>query len=1523
MSKQTTTENQSLLNREQQHHCIVETARIRIVDFKSVAFSVTKPIIPLLVRRKCNGKHHQSICFKPTDGKGDQSKNGESKEGSKKNDEDKRKEQLKNEQTNHDNEPSGSVQATTTTTGQQRSSVLLQTATAYAYNSVNSKKVMIRILFDSGSQRSYITNELKQKLDLKSEKRETLHLNTFGNDGFKKQNCEMFSFNLQGKNSEIDIEISALAFPVICSPVTTTIDVQAYPHLDGLQLADNSDIENQSIDMLLGADYYYKIITGEIVNGDNGPTAVASKLGWLLLGPTSNTSSSYALSNLVIDGRKKTLLEENENDELVRSLKRFWDLESLGIVESEKVPESDIVQDITFNGKRYEVGLPWNNDETAPLSNDYELSLNRLNSLINRLKKDPNLFREYNAIIEEQIKEGIVEQVPENEKEIDNAHFIPHHGVIRNDRDTTKLRIVFDGSAKQEKDGSSLNDHLLNGPNFIPPIFDVLVKFRSYAVGLTADIEKAFLQIEVKKADRDKLRFLWIQDPKSSKPEVQQLRFCRLVFGLKPSPSILGGTVLHHLSKYQETDPKIVEVLKELYVDDLPTGASNEDTAFEIYKKSKEIMRQGGFNLRKWKSNSKELSHKINQCELSSETVNDERNQLKLNQDETKVSQDNQTYVKSMIGPQLSDDNKTKILGVNWDVETDNLYYEFDEIQHYARMLPPTKRTVLRLVAKIFDPLGLLSAFTVKLKMMFQDICKHKVNWDDELQGSVRTRFRNSKPVEHQLHGFSDASGKAFASAVYLRTKYDDNRIDVNLVASKSRVSPTKKQTIPRLELLGATILTRLMETISSTLRSTLGTPKRFYWVDSSAVLCWIKNNKSWKQYVQNRVQEIRKLSSKESWKYCPGSMNPADLPSRGVSGKELNSNELWWNGPDFLNRSEEEWPREPSACESTDSIAMSEVTKFSPTVIHSLTNQATQSKPDISKIIECQRFSTKGRLIRTTAYVLRIIRVLKRRVSAQENTSEGLKKGKSAELTAAELRQAEELWVRAVQQFSFKDELDFLLSNKTAVAPTYVTQFGLYIDEQSLIRCAGRIRNAPLSESSKNPILLPKKHYFTDLVIQEVHSRIGHSGINLTLSSLRDQYWVIRGREVVKKNVRRCFFCKRMEGRPYSPQIRPQLPNFRVDDAPPFVHTGLDFLGPLYVLERKDSNAEESMKKTYVCLYTCASTRAVHLELTPDLTVPAFLRSFRRFTSRFGVPITLISDNAKTFKSASREVKNIVRSSEVQCHLSNRGVDWKFIVERAPWWGGFWERMVKVVKRVLKKVIGSSKLTYDELYTILTEVETIVNDRPITYIYDDEESISYALSPSQLIYGRRLASTPNSAHFESVSTCKSLTRRAKHHRRILEQFISRWRREYLLSLRENSQNLANSRNIAKIEVGDVVVMMNEKTKQQFWKLAKVVELLPGQDGIVRAARIKLATSEGKPTILQRSIQQLVPLEVTERLEIKQTEDKNVESNPATKQVSSPDKQTKHPQMVSSRPRREAAKASEALRREFVRQNLV
>ena len=254
-------------------------------------------------------------------------------------------------------------------------------------------------------------------------------------------------------------------------------------------------------------------------------------------------------------------------------------------------------------------------------------------------------------------------------------------------------------------------------------------------------------------------------------------------------------------------------MLKYLYVDDHPTGAPDEETVFEIYQKSKQIMKEGGFNLRKWKSSSKELSERINACEkideITTETTETKRSSRP--QENISVSQDNQTYVKSTIGPQVPNDSKSKILGLNWDVETD--HYEFNEIQRYARMLPPTKRTVLKLVAKIFDPLGHLSAFTVKLKIIFQSLCKIKTDWDDELRGEMRVLYdsfmtelthlngvsvprcyfsRSSKVRRHQLHGFSDATEKAYATVGYLRTKYDDEHVEVNLVASKSRVSPIK-----------------------------------------------------------------------------------------------------------------------------------------------------------------------------------------------------------------------------------------------------------------------------------------------------------------------------------------------------------------------------------------------------------------------------------------------------------------------------------------------------------------------------------------------------------------------------------------------------------------------------------------------------------------------------------------------------------------------------------------------------------
>ena len=284
------------------------------------------------------------------------------------------------------------------------------------------------------------------------------------------------------------------------------------------------------------------------------------------------------------------------------------------------------------------------------------------------------------------------------------------------------------------------------------------------------------------------------------------------------------------------------------------------------------------------------------------------------------------------------------------------------------------------------------------------------------------------------------------------------------------------------------------------------------------------------------------------------------------------------------------------------------------------------------------------------------------------------------------------------------------------------------------------------------------------------------------------------------------------------------------------------------------------------MCPFTCAATRAVHLELLRNLSTDTFLQSFPRFTARQGLPKKLISDNAKTFKAAAKEIERISRSHNVQRFLTNKGVAWDFIIEKAPWHGGFWEHLIKTTKRCLKKTMGRSFLSFEEMRTMLVEIESTLNNRPITYVYDDDEGVSFPLTPSCLIYGRRIATDSNDSQLEIASTNQSLTQRAKHQNRVLKNFTGRWRNEYLLKLRESSKSQTGGAET--ISVGDVVVLKNESTPRILWKLAKVEELIQSSDKIVRSAKISVLNESSKKIVhLRRPIQHLVPLEISNKPE--------------------------------------------------------
>ena len=377
---------------------------------------------------------------------------------------------------------------------------------------------------------------------------------------------------------------------------------------------------------------------------------------------------------------------------------------------------------------------------------------------------------------------------------------------------------------------------------------------------------------------------------------------------------------------------------------------------------------------------------------------------------------------------------------------------------------------------------------------------------------------------------------------------------------------------------------------------------------------------------------------------------------------------------------------------------------------------------------------------------------------------------------TTVELSEAKALWVIESQHV--------LAQHKNF--NQWKRQFDLFRDERGIWRCRGRIHKADLSYSAKHPILLDKSHYLFTLLVRRAHKRLFHGGVKSTLTELRSQFWLVKGRSFVKQVLAKCTICRRFEGKPYHAPNPPPLPPFRVDEAPPFTHAGVDFARPLFL-----AGKDKEKGKVWICLFTCCSTRAVHLDVVQDLSAPTFLRCLKRFTARRGTSSQFVSNNGKTFKATARILRSIVSDASVQQYLSDSGIKWVFNLPKAPWWGGVFERLIRSMKRCLCKILGQSRLTYDELLTATVEVEGVLNSWPLTYV--SMEDIDEPLTPSHLPTGRRILSLPDHLcrHNDEVSQFESgpnvLTRRVKYLNRLLQQFWSRWRREYLLELCEKT----------------------------------------------------------------------------------------------------------------------------------------
>ena len=493
----------------------------------------------------------------------------------------------------------------------------------------------------------------------------------------------------------------------------------------------------------------------------------------------------------------------------------------------------------------------------------------------------------------------------------------------------------------------------------------------------------------------------------------------------------------------------------------------------------------------------------------------------------------------------------------------------------------------------------------------------------------------------------------------------------------------------------------------------------------------------------------------------------------------------------------------------------------------------------DKEPLLKVGKWSSLAKVTRIMSWVLRF--VTRCRKKPMEHCD-------GDKLTSAEVSQANKQLTLMTQSEHFEEEIACLKAGKHVAKSSNLYKLSPFIGEDGLLRARCRLNYSDLTFDEKFPILLPKCH-FSLLIVREKHAQLKHAGVSQMITAVRNHYWVIGLRSLARKVKGECLSCKRVDARACQEPMAP-LMEARLKKAPAFNTTGLDYAGPVYC---KDFPGE----KFYILLFTCAVTRAVHLELVNSLSLTHFLLAFRRFVSRRGLPKTVFSDNAKTFKSASTELLKLYGSNSPY---------WRFSVPRAPWWGGWWERMVRNMKVSLKKTIGLKSLERTELETLLTEVEACLNSRPLTFVGDDIDN-GHPLTPSHFLLGR-------GSHLDKVSCEPSLDvspELIKEKSKALEgrcdMFWKQWQDEYLKHL-----PLPKRRDkFGKLEVGSVVLIREDNCPRLQWPMGVVERLIPGKDGVARTVEVR--TKRGN---FFRPIQRLHGMELNEERATEEVRKENV-----------------------------------------------
>ena len=1289
---------------------------------------------------------------------------------------------------------------------------LLMTAKVSLIGS-NDKIITVRALLDSGSTLSICTDRLARQLQLKKTGKQVAIR------GIKsKDSCKLHPMRRVTLASEFqqdwraEIKLASMEEVIRELPLQHAQHLRSMPHLRQLKLADDRFDRPGKIELLLGQNIYRHLFKGRIIKGPHreDPEAWLTVFGWTVLGsykPSQSSSNHERITHFVAS------IEADDASNAI--LARFQELEEpsvftipLTAAESRVEEHYQTTHKYDAATKRYTVSLP-KVEEPPELGESRTQAKNRARANEQSLRKKGR-YEAFQMVMQEYLTLGhainVTGQQPHPQHSQMNksasAYYMPVHSVVKESSSTTKVRAVFDASAKTSNH-VSLNDILAVGPTLHPTIDQILLRFRQYRVAMTSDITKMYREVLLDPQDQPLHRFIWRETPTEGWKEFQMTR---VTFGVAASPYLAVKTLQQAGTDHGKQHPEAQwHITNSFYVDDLLGGASSEEAATALYTQLTSILERANFHLRKWRS-----SHS-NVLKAIPTAVQETMPTQEL------VDQHSATYPKA--------------LGVTWDSSKDTMFTNINLPTTYNT----TKRGVISDVARTFDVLGWISPAILPMKLLYRDLWKEKAEWDDEVspdQASLHKKWREELPLlkdiqltryyfgkevpsSIQLHGYSDASDKAYAAVIFIRSTYPTLQPTVNLVISKTKVSPLATRTTPQLELCGANLLARLM----ATTRQTLGVPLEDVWAytDSTVVLGWLGGESGrYCVFSGHRIAATTILVPYKHWQHVPTDENPADAASRGMTATELKEHSLWWHGPSWLSSDPVAFPRQPTAS-------------------HLAKEREKEMKPEhktVMAVVTALYFELEQnsypKLVRITCWVGRFIR------RAREHEQEV-----SSHLNVAEGQIATKLLLHRSQLRSFPDELSAIKSKKNLSPRSQILVLHPFMGKDDFLRVGGRLWLTKYVYHVKHPIILSSRDHLTSILFNHYHLLLGHCGPSTLLTHAANLYHVVGGRTLARSVCKQCIVCKKKAARASS-QLLGQLPPARVEPHYVFLHTGMDYCGPFKVRQGYTRRPVEI--EVYLAIFICFATKAVHLEVVSDQKTEAFLAALDRFVARRGLPLHLYSDNGSNYTGAKNQLAQFYKwmstnkfQDAVQSYVFQHQITWHNSPERAPHFGGLWEAAVKSAKFHLRRIVGQERLTFEELNTITCTIESFLNSRPLGPVTSHDIDGLTPLTPSHFLIGRAARAYPQ----EGVRGKPTTLQRWSICRKATQDFWDRWSQEYLQHLQKATKWHKPTRNY---QVGDLVMLTDGKEFKCQWSMAKVIKVYPGVDGYVRAVDVQVET---------------------------------------------------------------------------------